>query len=173
MFLSLLGLVSLLTSDPKIASPRVLPAVQNSHDDVVDPALTTLGKLVGGKWESLTPIHAEFIYEWRVKGKAIRGTGKIAIGTPNESAAESLYGWDAQKKKVYYHDYHGASTVYAGYCEMKDGKFVGDFSGLIGDTGHYKFTSEMPDENTLVSTLLIPKDGAWVPLHSSTFHRKR
>ena len=155
------------------ALPQAAPAVKAS-DKSIDPALDMLGRLVGGTWRTTGTFVAEFKYEWRVKGKAIRGLGVIAKGTKDEFPSEALYGWDAEAKKVYYLDFHGHETIYKGWAEAKDGKFTGDFAGLIGDKGHYRFESEMPDDDTMVNSLLGQNaKGEWVKLHSLTFKRIR
>ncbi len=141
-------------------------------------AFIAMGKLVGGVWQTEGAFKAEFRYTWRVPGKAIRGLGKAAIGTPEEFAMESMYGWDPEVKKVYYMDFHGSDTVYKGWvtgvpeASGAINKFDGEFSGLVGDTGSYRFTEELTDKDTLVTSLLGKnKKGDWVKMHSLTFKR--
>jgi hypothetical protein len=150
------------------------PPASAAADKAIDPAIEMLGRMVGGTWRTTGDFVAEFKYEWRVKGKAIRAVGVIAKGTKDEFPPESLYGWDAEAHKVYYLDFHGHETIYKGLVEVKDGKFAGDFSGLVGDKGHYRFEDELTDDDTLVATLFAKgKDGAWAKLHSLTFKRHK
>lgn len=140
----------------------------------VEPALKLLGKMVGGVWQTTGNFKAELKYEWRIPGKAIRGIGKAAIGTPDEFPMESLYGWDSAVKKVYYLDFHSNDTIYKGWVEAKGGALTGEFSGLIGDSGTYRFTDEMPDDDTIHSSMFArKKTGEWVQIHSMTFKRHR
>jgi len=137
-------MVAFTLSAPRITAPQPPTAAAESQKSL-DPALDMLGRMVGGTWRTTGTFVAEFKYEWRIKGKAIRALGVIAKGTKDEFPAEALYGWDADAKKVYYLDIHGHSTVYKGLTEVKDGKFVGEFDGLIGDKGHYRFEDELTD----------------------------
>ena len=169
---ALLGLMILLAMggpSAKTAAPEPPAAAK-----AIDPAMEMLGRLVGGTWRTTGDFVAEFKYEWRIPGKAIRAMGVIAKGTKDEFPAEALYGWDPQAKKVYYLDIHGHDTVYKGLAEVKDGKFTGEFDGIVGERGHYKFEDELTDSDTLSASLLgKDKDGKWVKLHSLTFKRLR
>ena len=171
----LAGTLALMTaaSPHPIATQQPAVAVQDS-EKAIDPALDMLGRMVGGTWRTTGDFVAELKYEWRIKGKAVRGVGVIAKGTKDEFPAESLYGWDAEAKKVYYLDIHGHDTVYKGWAEVKDGKFTGDFAGLIGDKGHYRFEDELTDNDTLTAAMFAQnKEGKWVKIHSLTFKRHR
>ncbi len=65
----------------------------------------------------------------------------------------------------------GAKFLYIQF-EMKNGKFTGEFDGIVGDAGHYRFEDELTDNDTLTATLFgRGKDGGWVKLHSLTFKR--
>ena len=142
--------------------------------DPVEAAIKPLGRLVGGTWKTTGNFRREFRYEWRIPGKAIRGMGRAAIGTPQEFVMESLYGWDAAEKKVYYMDFHGADTVYKGWVEGTGSKFSGDFEGHIGDKGHYRFTDELTDDDTMESSMFAKnKVGEWVKIHSMSWKRTR
>ncbi len=175
----LFGLMILLAAgSPRVegAAPTAgapAKATQEASDEkAIDPAMEMLGRLVGGTWRTTGDFVAEFKYEWRIKGKAIRAVGVIANGTKDQFPAEALYGWDAEAKKVYYLDIHGHETVYKGLAEVKDGKLTGEFSGLVGDKGTYRFEDELTDDDTLSATLFgHGKDGKWVKLHSLTFKR--
>ena len=169
---ALLGIILLLAaSKPHMLPVPAAPAVI-ADDKAIDPALDMLGRMVGGTWRTTGDFVAEFKYEWRIKGKAIRAVGVIAKGTKDEFPAEALYGWDAAAKKVYYLDFHGHETIYKGLVEMKDGKFIGEFGGLVGDKGHYRFEDELTDNDTLSASMFgQDKEGKWVKIHSMTFKR--
>ena len=170
---ALLGLVMMFAlSSPRPGTSPQAPAETVAAEKAIDPAMEILGRMVGGTWRTTGAFIAEFKYEWRIKGKAIRAVRVIAKGTKDEFPAEALYGWDAEAKKVYYLDIHGHETVYKGLAEAKDGKFTGEFSGLVGDKGTYRFEDELIDNNTLAASLFGKnKEGAWVKLHSLTFKR--
>ncbi len=154
--------------------PAQAPPADSRAEKSMDPALDMLGRLVGGTWRTTGPFIAEFRYEWRVQGKAIRAVGVIAKGTKDEFPAESLYGWDPDAKKVYYLDFHGHQTIYKGWAEAKGGKFTGEFEGLVGAKGHYRFEDELTDDDTLVASLFgKDKSGNWVSVHTLTFKRHR
>jgi len=140
----------------------------------IDPALEMLGRMVGGTWRTTGGFVAELKYEWRIPGKAIRAVGVIAKGTKDEFPSEALYGWDAAAKKVYYIDLHNHDTVYRGLVEAKDGKFIGEFGGLIGDTGTYRFEDSFVDDDTLSAAMFAKNNsGEWVKIHAFTFKRHR
>src|SRR5206468_12833305 len=107
---ALFGLMVLLA----VGGPRaaVVQTETGEAEKALDPALEMLGRMVGGTWRTTGDFVAEFKYEWRVKGKAIRAVGVIAKGTKDEFPAEALYGWDAEAKRVYYLDFHGHETIY-------------------------------------------------------------
>ena len=170
---ALLGLVMIFAlSSPRPGVAPQVPTETAKTEKAINPAMEILGRMVGGTWRTTGSFVAEFKYEWRIKGKAIRAVGVIAKGTKDEFPAESLYGWDAEAKKVYYLDFHGHETIFKGIAEAKDGKFTGEFSGLVGDKGTYRFEDELVDNDTLVATLFGKgKDGGWVKVHSLTFKR--
>jgi len=58
-----------------------------------------LGRMVGGTWRTTGDFVAEFKYEWRVKGKAIRAVGVIARARRTSFPAEALYGWDPEARR--------------------------------------------------------------------------
>jgi hypothetical protein len=156
------------------AKPAQVPAARAESVKAIDPAIEFLGKLVGGTWRTSGSFVVEQRYEWRVPGKAIRSNGILGRGTPGESQSEALFGWDAAAKKVYYLDLHGHDTVYRGVVEAKDGRLIGDFGGMIGDTGTYRFEDKLVDDDTLAATMLAKnKAGEWVPIHTFTFKRFR
>lgn len=160
----------LLLSAAPIRLARALQSQPSA--EAVEPAMKLLGRMVGGVWKTEGSFKAELRYEWRVPGKAVRGIGRAAIGTPQEFIMESLYGWDPAAKKVYYVDFHGHETVYKGWAEAADGKFTGEFEGLIGDAGKYRFADTLTDENTLSSEMFAKnKAGDWVKIHGMTFKR--
>jgi hypothetical protein len=139
-----------------------------------DPALKLLGRMVGGVWATEGSFKAELKYEWRIPGKAIRGVGRAAIGTPQEFIMESLYGWDEASKKVYYMDFHGNDTVYKGLLQAEGQTLKGDFEGLIGDTGKYRFADTFTGNDTLSSAMFAKnRAGVWVKIHEMTFKRRR
>jgi hypothetical protein len=171
-FFCMFGVLTIGTPLPG-AQPQPAAVVRESAK-AIDPALDLLGRMVGGTWRTTGNFVAEFKYEWRIEGKAIRAVGIIAKGTKEEFPAEALYGWDPDAKKVYYLDFHGHKTIYKGLVESKDGKFTGEFDGIVGEKGHYRFEDEFTDNDTVSSTLFgQDKDGKWVKVHSLTFKRHR
>jgi len=175
MHLILTVVLGLISAGPMSNPPSPAKTVVVNEDKAIDPAMDMLGRFVGGTWRTAGEFVVEFKYEWRVPGKSIRGVGVIGKGSKQEAPSESIYGWDAEAKKVYYLDCHNHDTVYKGWVVVQDGKLLGDFSGLIGDKGDYRFENVLSDsDNTMVGTL-FGKDasGKWMKLHSMTFKRIR
>jgi hypothetical protein len=171
--LAIIGILAIMTiGTPRPGAHQQPAAPVRASEKALDPALDLLGRMVGGTWRTTGDFVAEFKYEWRVKGKAIRAVGVIAKGTKDEFPAEALYGWDPEAKKVYYLDFHGHETIYKGLVEARDGKFTGEFDGIVGEKGHYRFEDEFTDNDTVSGTLFgRDKDGKWVKVHSLTFKR--
>ena len=145
----------------------------SATDPSMEATMKLFGKMVGGTWATTGAFKAEMKYEWRIPGKAIRGTGRAAIGTPQEFPMESLYGWDAAAKKVYYLDFHGHDTIYKGLVAATGNVLNGDFEGMTGDNGKYRFTDELKEDGTLVTSMFGKnKEGKWVSLHSMSWKRK-
>jgi hypothetical protein len=161
----------IVSSPANLASGQQPSSVASTS---ADPAITLLGKMIGGVWKTEGSFKAELRYEWRIPGKAIRGIGRVAIGTPQEFPMESLYGWDEAAKKVYYMDFHNSDTVYKGLVQAEGDTLKGDFEGLVGDSGKYRFTDTFMGDNTLSSEMFAKnKAGEWVKIHGMTFKRRR
>jgi hypothetical protein len=161
------------------ALPRtvVLPARQDAKAvdkpvEAADPTLARLAAFDGQRWTSEGKIVAEFQFEKTNGGKGMRAKGVILKGTPQAMAAESIYGWDPINKNVYYFDFHGHDTVYKGTIKLVGEALESDFSGIVGDTGHYRSKLTFPDKDHMVSSLYGQKDGNWLELHTLTFKRQ-
>src|SRR5262245_23986750 len=74
----------------------------------LDPALAKMAEMIGGIWSNDNPkFRVEFHYDWAFNQTAVRGIGVIDKGGANETPVEAMFGWDADKKTVYYLDHHG------------------------------------------------------------------
>ena len=163
---TLFGCVLLSTGSAQEAATGV-------GDPVFESTMKLMGKMVGGTWVTTGNFKAEMTYTWRIPGKALRGIGRAAIGTPQEFSIESLYGWDGAAKKVYYLDFHGHDTIYKGLVTADGDKLNGDFEGMTGDNGKYRFSDEIKPDGTLESSMFgKTKEGQWVKIHSMTWKRK-
>ncbi len=167
--LSVLTFLVCIAGNPNAHAQDASPAT----DPGFEATMKLFGKMVGGTWATTGAFKAELKYEWRVPGKAIRGTGRAAIDTPQEFPMESLYGWDASAKKVYYLDFHGHDTIYKGLVAASGNVLNGEFEGMTGDNGKYRFSDELKEDGTLVTTMFGKnKEGKWVSLHSMSWKRK-
>lgn len=173
MMLCALGLTWIF-SLPRTVSVSVSQEAKavNKPIEAIDPTLVRLAALDGQRWASDGKIVAEFQFEKTSGGKGMRAKGIILKGTPQAMSAESLYGWDPINKNVYYFDFHGHDTVYKGTIKLVGEALESNFTGIVGDTGHYRSKLTFPDKDTMVSTLSGEKDGKWIELHTLTFKRQ-
>ena len=156
------------------ASPILLRAEDKPSDTADrDKALAKLANFIGGVWSNDNPkFKIEFRYEWVFKKTAIRGTGFIDKGGPNETVIESTIGWDPTKKAVYYVDFHGSSTLYKGTIKLDGDEMQFDFETAIGRPGKWRSTAKFPEKDIYESTILGEKDGKWSPMVTLTLKRK-
>lgn len=139
----------------------------------LDPALKKLSGLVGGTWVGEPGSGTEFRYEWDFKGSVIRGSGWIGKGTKNEQRAEAFMGWDAEKKQMYYLDFHGGSTVYRGTGRLEGEELHFEFETLIGSPAKWRSVERFTDSDTYEFTILGLKDGKWEKVHTGRLTRRR
>ena len=151
------------------------PANSTDTPKMADPALEKMAALVGGKWyfQDKNGFKVQHTYEMAMNGKAVRGNGIIAIGTPGEMQVETLYGWDPVAKSAYYIDFHGHDSVYKGTIKAEGNSLLLDFETLIGAPGKFKARIDLVDPNTMRSVIVGKKGDTWVDLHTFEFKRQR
>jgi hypothetical protein len=107
--LATLGLLSGARAEDKPAPQRPL-----------DPALAKMAGMIGGVWSNDNPkFRIEFRYDWAFNQTAVCGIGTLDKGGPNETPVEATFGWDPDKKTVYYLDQHGSARVYQGQAAAR------------------------------------------------------
>src|SRR5215471_15793024 len=112
--LAVLAVLAALGADDKPADRKPL-----------DPALAKLAEMIGGVWSNENPkFRVEFRYVWAFNQTAVRGIGIIDKGGPNETSVEATFGWDPDKKAVYYLDCHGGERVYKGTALLEGKKVI-------------------------------------------------
>jgi uncharacterized protein YndB with AHSA1/START domain len=140
----------------------------------IDPALLKMAEMIGGVWSNDNPkFRVEFRYEWAFNQTAVRGIGVIDKGGPNEAPVESTFGWDPDKKTVYYLDHHGSEQVYKGTVRLDGDSVVLEFETLIGPGARWRSVGKFPDTDTYQFTIYGMKDGKWTPVVEQTLKRKR
>lgn len=104
-----------------------------------DPAFQ-LGKQFLGHWTGTVGKSIPLVVDFREAegGNKIVVDGTIGAGTDKAVSLHSSWGWDPDKKQVYYLDQHGYDTVYFGHVTRDGNALVTDFNGLVGDKGHYR-----------------------------------
>ncbi len=118
-----------------LAISLVVPLSVGGDDKVaerklLDPALAKLAAMIGGVWangDARFPV--EFRYDWIFNQSAIRGIG--AIG-PARTPVEVTFGFDPEKKSVYYLDFHGSERIYKGTVRLDGDNVVLEFETLVG-----------------------------------------
>src|SRR5262245_60593625 len=117
---SLLALIPVLAADDKPAERKPL-----------DPALAKMAEMIGGVWSNDNPkFTVEFRYDWAFNQTAVRGIGLIDKGGPNETPVEATFGWDPDKKCVYYLDNHGSERIYKGTVRLDGDGVILEFATL-------------------------------------------
>jgi hypothetical protein len=139
-----------------------------------DPTLVKMASMIGGIWTNDNPkFLVEFKYDWAFGKKAVRGTGVIAKGSPQETEVEALIGWDPIRKGCYYLDVHGGSTVFQGTVKLDDDSVVFEFETLVGKAAKWRSVGKFPDRDTYAFKIYGRKDGEWVQHVEQTLKRKR
>ncbi len=140
----------------------------------IDPALAKMAGMIGGVWCNDNPkFRVEFRYEWAFNQTAVRGIGIIDNGGPHETPVEATFGWDPQKKSVYYLDQHGSERVYKGTTRLDGDSVVLEFETLIGPPAKWRSVGKFPDKDTYQFTIYGDKDGKWTPIVEQTLRRKQ
>jgi uncharacterized protein YndB with AHSA1/START domain len=160
--LAALGLLSAARAGDKTAPQKPL-----------DPALVKMAKMIGGVWSNDSPkFRVEFRYEWVFNQTAVRGTGILDKGGANEVPVEATFGWDPDKKTVYYLDHHGSERLYKGTVRLDGDSVVLEFETLIGPPARWRSVGRFPDEDTYQFTIYGDKNGKWTPVVEQTLKRK-
>jgi len=146
---------------------------QAASDTTSDPAFKKLSTLVGGAWVGKLgkfDVNVKFVF--LEDGKMIEGKGTVRDGKKVLMNMDSKFGWDPGLKQTYYLDLHGHDTVYNGHVTLRDDKLTFDFSGLIGDKGHWLSYATFPDKDSYEFEMYEAKDGKLVPNHIGVkYHR--
>jgi uncharacterized protein YndB with AHSA1/START domain len=133
-----------------------------------------MAEMVGGVWSNDNPkFLVEFRYDWVFNHTAVRGIGIIDKGGANETPVEATFGWDPDKKTVYYLDQHGSQRVYKGIVQLDGDRVVLEFETLIGPAARWRSVGRFPDKNTYQFTIYGDKNGKWVPAVEQTLRRKQ
>jgi uncharacterized protein YndB with AHSA1/START domain len=152
-----------LRADDKIARKREL-----------DDTLAKLSNLIGGVWSNDNPkFRVEFRYDWAFKQTAVRGIGTIDKGGPNETPVEATFGWDPDKKNVYYLDHHGSERVYKGTARLDGDNVILEFETAIGPPAKWRSVGKFVDKDTYQFTISGEKDGKWSAVVEQTLKRKQ
>jgi hypothetical protein len=140
----------------------------------IDPTLAKLAAMIGGTWTNDNPkFLVEFKYDWAFNKKAIRGTGFIAKGSPQEIEVEALFGWDPVRKVCYYLDIHGGNSVFQGTAKLDGDAVVLEFDTVIGSPAKWRSVGTFPDTDTYAFKIYGRKDGQWTQKVQQTLKRKR
>lgn len=140
----------------------------------LDPALTKMAEMIGGVWSNDNPkFRVEFRYDWAFNQTALRSTGVIDKGGPNETLVEATFGWDPDKRTIYYLDLHGGERVYKGTVRLDDANVVLEFETLIGPPAKWRSVGKFPDRDTYQFTIYGEKDGKWAEVVQQTLRRKQ
>lgn len=140
----------------------------------LDPVLTKMAEMIGGVWSNDNPkFHVEFRYDWAFNQTAVRSMGVIDKGGPNETPVEATFGWDPDKRTVYYLDQHGGERVYKGTVRLDDASVVLEFETLIGPPAKWRSVGKFPDRDTYQFTIYGEKDGKWAEVVKQTLKRKQ
>jgi uncharacterized protein YndB with AHSA1/START domain len=144
----------------------------NRH--ALDPTLRKFAEMVGGVWtNNNAKFRVEFRYDWAFGRTAVRSIGIIDKGGPNETPVEATFGWDPDKKTVYYLDNHGGERVYKGTAQLDGEKLILEFETLIGPPAKWRSIGRFPDKDTFQFTIYGEKEGKWKPLVTQTLKREQ
>ena len=139
----------------------------------MDATLAKLAAMIGGTWTNNNPkFLVEFKYDWAFKKKAIRGTGVIGKGSPQEMEVEALFGFDPVRKVCYYLDIHGGNSVFQGTAKLDGDSVVLEFETVIGSPAKWRSVGKFPDRDTYAFKIFGWKDGQWKQKVERTLKRK-
>jgi hypothetical protein len=139
----------------------------------LDPTLSKFASMIGGTWTNDNPkFLVEFKYDWAFHKRAIRGTGFIAKGSPNEIEVEAFFGWDPVRKSVYYLDIHGGSGIFKGTGKLDGDTIVLEFETIVGAPAQWRSVGRFPDRDTYEFKIYGQKDGQWVQKVEQKLKRK-
>jgi uncharacterized protein YndB with AHSA1/START domain len=137
------------------------------------PALAKMTQMIGGVWSNNDPkFRVEFRYDWAFNQTAVRSVGIIDKGGPNETPVEAMFGWDPDKKMVYYLDQHGSERVYKGTVRLDDDSVVLEFETLIGPAAKWRSVGKFADKDTYQFAIYSDKDGKWTQVVEQTLKRQ-
>jgi hypothetical protein len=160
-----------------VVSLALLPAL-NADDKPaerkpLDPTLAKMAEMIGGVWSNDNPqFRVEFRYDWAFNKSAVRGLGVIDKGGAKETAVEATFGFDPEKKSVYYLDLHGSERIYKGAVRLDGDAVVLEFETLVGPPAKWRSVGTFPDKNTYEFTIFGDKNGKWEPVVKQTLKRK-
>jgi hypothetical protein len=144
----------------------------------LDPAFGTLARLVGGTWVNVpadpgSALKIEIRYEWAMGGQALRSTGVIGKGRPDATPIEATCGWDPERKRVYYVDFHGPRTVFQGTMKAAGEAVETEFETVVGAPGKFRSRTQFQDDDNVLLTIWGEKDGQWTESHRIRLRRER
>jgi hypothetical protein len=138
-----------------------------------DAAMAKLGQFVGGTWSNENPkFLVEFKYQWALNKTVVRGTGTIDKGGSYETLVETNLGWDPEKKRVYYLDFHG-DHIFFGTVLVKGDALQYEIETLVGAAAKWRSVGKFSDANTYEFEILSEKDGKWMPVVKQTLKRRK
>lgn len=123
--------------------------------------LTVLKKLyalIGGKWRGQVkspegPLLVEFTYRKHPDGEGVVGEGQIGKGSKHPIYVRTQFGWDQEKKAIYYFDSHNSATVYYGWVRTEGEDFVFEFGPAGGTSTAFNSRSRFDGRDTLTSII--------------------
>ncbi|HWB13752.1 MAG TPA: SRPBCC domain-containing protein [Pirellulales bacterium] len=159
-------------------APGLLSSAQAVEKPVppkpLDPALAKMAQMIGGVWSNDDPnFLVEFRYDWAFNQTAVRGIGILDKAGANETPVEATFGWDADKKTVYYLDQHGSERVYKGTARLDGDRVILEFETLIGPPAKWRSIGKFVDQDTYEFTIYADKDGKWSPAVEQKLKRKQ
>jgi len=174
----LAALAALALVSPAQLSPARLSTAQAKDEAAppkrLDPVLAKMAEMIGGVWSNDNPkFLVEFRYDWVYNKAAVRSIGILNKGGANETPVEITFGWDPDKKTVYYLDQHGSARVYKGTARLDGDSVILEFQTLIGPPARWRSIGKFLDQDTYQFTIYGDKDGKWTPVVEQRLKRRQ
>ncbi|MBS1703134.1 MAG: hypothetical protein JST12_15835 [Armatimonadetes bacterium] len=131
--------------------------------------------MVGGVWRGTVgeKLPVEIRFRLVEDGRVVESDG--IVGDPKKPVLKmhAKMGIDPETNQVFYLDQHNGTTIYFGHIGQGTGELIFDFTGLSGDTGHWRNHSKIVGDQYESTLNVVDAEGTETALHPLVLKREK